>query len=241
MTLWNALKPGHPLWLANELVQQGLPDLAAALAQALQGRPPGLLPASVRPEEVAVRAALCPDHQAAVLVKRSTSWCLRTGKKCANLQQTGGDWIVCAALAATPVVAKARPWDLPTRKDKLVGQRPAPVAKKPSFLASLVKLLGPAIVGGLVVNHLNQRKLDQQRAQQAPHHPLYLPVGALLRKLRVTGAYDTVNKRFTIPHGKISLRGTGLVLEGPDGVQLAPAKTWPTDLVQWLIERKRNL
>lgn len=126
--IWGLLVPNErppSIWLAAKVSRLGETDLPSALTRiSLILHKHGLIPSSSRGEgdmmtEVVVRDALCPDHNAAMQVRRHTAWCKLKGQTCSNLAKYGEGWVKCKAL------------DQGDAEGEVVPFNPAPDQKEP--------------------------------------------------------------------------------------------------------------
>jgi hypothetical protein len=205
---WELLKPDErppSIWLAARAARLGAQTLADALRKVSQALLlEGKIPAGERNGDLFVRQALCPKPKAAVQVQRHTAWCKVGEKQCPYLGEQGEGWIECRAL--------------PQQREGLTSPdvfNVAPNVPKPGTgkgaLSSLIKILGPAALTGLVVWKSQQQKIDRLRKPPGTSNEQYQLINAVLKARRMTYSYDTSKKVFTLPGASIALKPGGKV------------------------------
>jgi hypothetical protein len=228
---WERLKPdGRPttFWLAARTVKLGCDSLTCALNKITEalGRA-GKIPASIRQQEAVVRSALCPDHSSALLLKRHTAWCRRMDRTCPHLLEEGDDWVSCDALGVAP-------HDHETQAGLFDVSRAAPQQK--SFLSSLLKILGPAALTGLVVWKAKEKEIATSRQKPvSATGKQYNIVNSLLKSQGLTYSYDTSTRTFGLEKGYIKLTSDGgaILFDKPKGRKLVAT---PDDLLSKLFQ-----
>lgn len=205
---WELLKPDErppSIWLAARAARLGAQTLADALRKVSQALLlEGKIPAGERNGDLFVRQALCPQPDAAVQLQRHTAWCKLSGKTCPHLGEQGDGWIACKALA------KKREGVSAPDVFNVAPNVPKPGTGK-GALSSLLKILGPAALTGLVVWKSQQHKIDQLRKTPGTSGEQYQLINAVLKARRMTYSYDTSKKVFTLPGASIALKPGGRV------------------------------
>lgn len=208
--IWGLLVPnGRPpsIWLAAKINRLGgcesIPSALTKISQILHKN--GLIPASHTEDEsqVVVRDALCPDHDAALQVKRHTAWCKLKGSTCPNLMKYGENYAKCKALLQERQ-GSGYWWDLKNQQQ----QKKEP-EKKRGGLSTLLMILGPAAITGLTVWKMKEREIEMMRRPPNTSSDAYDIVNNILKAHGLTFAYDTDTMTFKLQKGTITLTKQG--------------------------------
>lgn len=205
---WNLLKPDErptSIWLAARAARLGAQTLSAALRKVSQALLlEGKIPAGERNGDRFVRQALCPKNEAAVRLQRHTAWCRMGEKQCPYLGEQSDDWIECKALPT------AREGVTAPRVFNVAPNLPKPGTSK-SSLSSLLKILGPAAITGLLVWRSKEKEIEQLRKTPGTANEQYQIINSILKARRMTYSYDTSRKVFSMPGASIALLPGGAV------------------------------
>lgn len=229
LDLWKTLKPDrHVLWATARAAQLGCASLetAAELARQALGRD-GELPATVRTNEVAVREQLCPRPQAAVTVRRGTAWCRKANKICKHLLEAKDDWVKCALVGKSRKAAYW--WDVGSG-----GGGTTPKQDEGGMLSKMVKMLGPALLGGLVGLYAKERKLNTLKQRGKPIDERYSLVSAILKSQGVAFGYNKGTRTFEMPKAKVKLTKDGALMTGPGVTMRTKNKKLTDDLFKFI-------
>jgi len=104
--IWRHSKPESKqnLWTVIALKKLGCQRFLDGLAKAIEvlgfkSDKGTIIPAAFAESDIMVRKALCPDHNASVLIKNRTAWCRRWNRQCPHLgfyhHEQG--WVACKA------------------------------------------------------------------------------------------------------------------------------------------------
>jgi hypothetical protein len=148
-------------------------------------------------------------------------------RTCPHLLEEGEDWIACDALGVAP-------HDHETQAGLFDVSRAVPQQK--SFLSTLLRILGPAALTGLVVWKAREKEIAQLRQKPvSATGKQYNIVNTLLKSQGLTYSYDTSTRTFGLEKGSIKLTSDGgaVLFDKPKGRKLVAT---PEDLLSKLFQ-----